>query len=165
MGLVPCLGVWVLADVTRCHRLGGLSNRHLFLSVLKLGSLRSGCQHVWVLVSALFLAMFSHGLLSPTLWVSLSVRRSHVSSSSSKSRDTIMMGPPTWPHLTLVKVLVIQSCLTLCDPMDCIPPGSSVHGPLQAGILEWIAIPFSRGSSWPRDRTLVSYIAGRFFTT
>ena len=62
------------------------------------------------------------------------------------------------------KVIVTQSCLTLCDPMDCSLPGSSVHGILQARILVWVAIPFSRGSSWPRDRTQVSYIAGRFFT-
>ena len=54
-----------------------------------------------------------------------------------------------------------QSCLTLCNPMDCGPPGSSVHGILQAGILEWVAIPFSRGSSQPRD--WVSCIEGRFF--
>ena len=47
-----------------------------------------------------------------------------------------------------VQVLVAQLCLTLCDPMDCSPPGSSVHGILQAAILEWAAIPFSRGSSW-----------------
>ena len=43
-----------------------------------------------------------------------------------------------------VCVLVAQSCLTLCDPMDCIPPGSSVHGILQARTLEWVAISFSR---------------------
>ena len=49
--------------------------------------------------------------------------------------------------LQKVKVLVAQSCPTLCDPMDCSPPGSSVHGILQARILEWVAIPFSRGSS------------------
>ena len=48
--------------------------------------------------------------------------------------------------------------------MDCSLPGSSVHGILQARILEWVAIPFSRGSSWPRDWTWVSCIAGRFFT-
>ena len=58
----------------------------------------------------------------------------------------------------------IQSCLTLCDPMDCSPPGSFVHRILQARILEWVAMPFSRGSSRPRDRTQVSHIAGRFFT-
>ena len=58
-----------------------------------------------------------------------------------------------------VKVLVIQSCLTLCDPTDCSPPGSSVHGILKARILEWVAIPSSRGSSQPRDRTQVSCIA------
>ena len=50
-------------------------------------------------------------------------------------------------------VLVAQSCPTLCDPMDCCLPGSSVHGILPARILEWVAIPFSRGSSQPRDRT------------
>ena len=49
-----------------------------------------------------------------------------------------------------VKVKVTQSCPTLCDPMDCCPPGSSVHGILQARILECVAISFSRGSSWPR---------------
>ena len=49
-----------------------------------------------------------------------------------------------------VKVLVTQSCLTLCDPMDCSPPGSSVHGILQGRVLEWVAFPFSRGSSQPR---------------
>ena len=63
-----------------------------------------------------------------------------------------------------VCVLVIQSCLTLCNPMNYAPPDFSVHGILQARILEWIAIPFSRGSSQPRDRILVSCIAGRFFT-
>ena len=52
--------------------------------------------------------------------------------------------------------LVSQSCLTLCDLMDCSPPGSSVHGILQASVLEWVAIPFSRGSSQLRDRNWVS---------
>ena len=56
-----------------------------------------------------------------------------------------------------------QLCLTLCDPMDCSPLGSSVHGILQARILEWVAMPSSRGSSRSRDRTWVSCIAGRFF--
>ena len=63
-----------------------------------------------------------------------------------------------------VKVLVAQSCLTLCDPMDCSPPGSSLHGILQARILEWVAISSSRGSSRPRDRTWVSSSAGGFST-
>ena len=49
-----------------------------------------------------------------------------------------------------------QSCLTLCDPMNCSPPGSSIHGIFQARILEWVAISYSRGSSPPRDRTHVS---------
>ena len=58
---------------------------------------------------------------------------------------------------------VAQSCPTLCDPVDCNLLGFSVHGILQARILEWIAISFSRGSSRPRDRTRVSRIGGRRF--
>ena len=59
---------------------------------------------------------------------------------------------------------VTQSCLTLCDPVDCSPPDSYILGILQARILEWAAISFSRGSSWPRDWTQVSCITGRCFT-
>ena len=59
---------------------------------------------------------------------------------------------------------VAQSYPTLCDPMDCSPPGSSVHGILQARVLKWVAIPFSRESSQPRDWIQVSCLAGRFFT-
>ena len=54
--------------------------------------------------------------------------------------------------MRLIYLLVTQSGLTLCDPTDCIPPGPSVHGTLQARILEWVAIPFSRGCSRPRDQ-------------
>ena len=63
-------------------------------------------------------------------------------------------------HTGLLKVKVTQSRLTLCNPMDC-----TVHGILQARILEWVAYPFSSGSSRPRDRTGVSCIAGGFFTS
>ena len=59
---------------------------------------------------------------------------------------------------------VAQSCLTLCNPMDYSPPGSSIHGILQARVLEWVVISFSRRSSRPRDRTQVSRIVGRCFT-
>ena len=73
-------------------------------------------------------------------------------------------------------MLVVAMCVRakslshvrLCDSMDCSPPGFSVRGILQAGILEWIATSFSRESSCPRDRTLISCIfslAGGFFTT
>ena len=67
-------------------------------------------------------------------------------------------GNPRQRHrlLSSVCVLVTKSCPTLCDPMDCSLPGSSVLGILQARILEWVAIPFSSGSSRPRDRTWVS---------
>ena len=62
-----------------------------------------------------------------------------------------------------VLFLVTQSCLSLCDPMDCSPPGFSFHAILQARILEWVAMPSSRGSSQPRNPTQVSCIAGEFF--
>ena len=63
-----------------------------------------------------------------------------------------------------VCVLATQSCLTLCDPMDCSLPGSSVHRILQVRVLQWVAIPFSRESSQPRDQTRVFCIADGFFT-
>ena len=54
---------------------------------------------------------------------------------------------------------VAQSCPTLCDPLDCGPPGSSAHGIQQARMLEWVAMASSRGSSWPRDGTCASYVS------
>ena len=71
-----------------------------------------------------------------------------------------MMKTTLGTPLKKVKVKSTQLCLTLCDPMD-----STFHGILQAGILEWVAFPFSRVSSQPRDRTQVSCIAGGFFTS
>ena len=67
-------------------------------------------------------------------------------------------------HLLDAAAKSLQSCLTLSDPMDCSLPGSSVRGILQARILEWVVIPFFRGSFQPRDWTKVSCIADRFFT-
>ena len=66
----------------------------------------------------------------------------------------------TQAHLSFMNVKVAQSCLTFCDPMDCSIPGFSVLRILQARILEWVAIPFSRGSSQPRDQTQVSCTEG-----
>ena len=69
-----------------------------------------------------------------------------------------------WQQYTESESEVAQSCPTLCNPMDCSLSGSSVHGIFQARVLEWIAISFSRGSSWPRNRTRVSCITSRRFT-
>ena len=66
----------------------------------------------------------------------------------------ILPCPTGWPSSPLC--LVTKLCLTLCDPMDCSPPGSSVHGISQARILEWVAIFFSGGSSQSKDRAHVS---------
>ena len=73
--------------------------------------------------------------------------------------DKYCMTPLTWKWSE-----VAQSCLTLCDPLDCSLPGFSVHGIFQARVLEWVSVSFSRGSSPPRDWTWVSHIAGRRFT-
>ena len=69
-------------------------------------------------------------------------------------------------HTLCICVLVslFKSCLTLHNPMDCSMPGSFVQGILQARILEWVAIPFSRGSSQPKDQTCISCTAGTLFT-
>ena len=96
------------------------------------------------------------------------------------ARPRLILMPLYWPYvwkalvqflrttnlcvLWKVKALVAQSCLTLCNPIDCSLPGSSVHGILQGRILEWVALLFSRGSSQLRDWIWVFSIAGRFFT-
>ena len=69
--------------------------------------------------------------------------------------------------LSCVPAQLLQPCLILCSPVDCSPPGFSDHGIFQARILEWVAMPSSWGSSWPRDVThifCISCIAGGFFT-
>ena len=79
--------------------------------------------------------------------------------------------PAWWKHIHAVDfhfikydMLVTQLCPTLCDPMDCSPPGSSFLGILQARILVWVAIPFSRRSSQSRDQTCVPCIVRKFVT-
>ena len=82
--------------------------------------------------------------------------------------DTRLAGITTECHNSVIFVVVIYSLSGVwlfCDSTDCSPPGSSVHGILQARILEWVATPSSRGSSQPRDPTHISCTAGRFFTT
>ena len=124
---------------------------------------------IWVIREAPLLAnKVNHNAFHPS--VHRTTASMAILHAVSPSHDT--MGKPfafTWwvhkylgYHLCAVLCLVNQSCPTFCDPMDC-SPGSSVHGILQARILEWVAMPSSRGSSQPRDRTQVSHIAGGFF--
>ena len=117
-----------------------------------------------------------HGISQARIleWVAISSSRG-----SSRSRDwthvscipciagRFFIHWATWEALDSIEVKwreVTQSCPTLCDPMDCSLPGSSVHGIFQAIVLEWIAISFSKGSSQSRDRTRVSRIVDRRFT-
>ena len=86
----------------------------------------------------------------------------HLSIYISHKGTIVLAGSLT--HFSVVKVLVAQLCPTLCNPMGCHTPGSSVNGILQIRILEWVAVPFSRGSSQFRDQTQVSSTADRFFT-
>ena len=69
-----------------------------------------------------------------------------------------------WQAARFMRSEVSQSCLTLCNPMDCTLTGSSVHGIFQVTVLEWLAISFSRASSWPRFWTRVFHFAGSRFT-
>ena len=92
---------------------------------------------------------------------------SHSYSKNIKKTGKVVSLPLSWaPNYRnkLYMCLDTQSCLTLRDPVDHSPLGSSVHGILQDRILEWVAIPFSKRSSQPRDQSWVSCIAGRFLT-
>ena len=73
--------------------------------------------------------------------------------------DSLPSEPPGKPFVTADSAKSLQSCPTLCDPIDDCPSGSGIPGILQARTLEWVAISFSRGSSQPRDQTCVSYIS------
>ena len=118
---------------------------------------------------ALFVVMLpkahltSHSRMSGSRWV---IIPSWLSGLCVFLKNTLEMFKKLYINIVefYVKVKVTQLCPTLCHPTDCSPPGSSVQGIHQARILEWVPIPFSRGSSWPKDRTQVSCTAGRFFT-
>ena len=91
----------------------------------------------------------------------LNGERSLVGYSRTHEKRVLMGGHQEWDTtewLTHMHAKLLQSCLTLCDPMDYSLPGSSVHGILQARILEWVAMSFSRGSLQPRNRTQVSLL-------
>ena len=95
----------------------------------------------------------------------------HSSKASILRRSAFFIVQLSHPYMTTGKTtaltrctFVAQSCPTLCNPVDCSPPGSSVHGILQARILEWVAIPFSRESSQAGNQTRVSCTTGRFIT-
>ena len=124
------------------------------------------------------LALLTLGSDNSLFWTAVLCTEEHLAASLAFSHQRPVATPPktncnnqkcyqTFSNVpcvcVCVCVLVAQLCPTLCDLMDCSTPDSSVHGLLQASILEWVAIPFSKGSSWPRDWTQVSCTAGRFF--
>ena len=106
-----------------------------------------------------------HFHMFPNLASEVVVYALHLASLHTYNRITLLS--PEW--VTICPLIgsgsgVTQLYLTPCEPIDCSLPGSSVHGIVQARVLEWVAISFSRGSSWPRDWTWVSRIVDRCFT-
>ena len=126
-------------------------------------------------VKTVFVLIVRYYLLFSLYWVCTDIAKAMVNKTGSSGGTEAVAPHSTSNYCTLFLALegsekwketeseVAQSCLTLCDPVDCSPPRSSVHGILQARILEWVAISFSRGSSRPRGWTQISRIVGRRF--
>ena len=126
--------------------LSGLLLSFLKLSICLSACVRSELQHMWEsLLCPDFPLVAVHDLSCPGTYGILVSQPGIEPMSPALEGSFLTPGPPGKS-----RVLVAQLCPTLCDPMDCSPPGFSVHGILQAGIQECVAIPFSRGSSQPR---------------
>ena len=132
----------------------------LTFKLLKVGIMSLPCEQIEMSVSIIFLLSCSHHSFD----FFVISRRLAFQEVASPVSGTTMFRTNSWTW-GKVKVKVTLSCLTLCSAMDCSLPGSSGHWILQARILEWVAIPFSRGSSQPRNRTGVSCVASGFFTS
>ena len=144
-----------------------------FPSLLQLIAKPDAKKRKYILISASSLPEFVSGI--PPWWFSSFISSFPLQSwgsigyTSTINRWIYQLSTDEWLWRTSdlkvkVQVLVTQSRPTLCNPTDCSPTGTSVHGIFQARILEWVAMPSSRGSSQPRDQTRISLIAGRFFT-
>ena len=121
---------------------------------------------------AVYFHLVLHALVGKAVWA----HQNPAGTDSSEAVDIpqLLSCNTSWLGLIISKVPLcvcakpFQSCPTYWDFMDCSPPGSSVPGILQARILEWVAVPSSRGFSRPRDQTLITYtpaLTGKFFTT
>ena len=139
------------------------------MTFVRLGAGRGPCVTVHVTAASLFPWMQAAYVSSSSFWPMDQQFSYTISASWVKGLKF-----PAWIVLSgshLHKMLGTQSlhsCLTLCNAMDCSPPGSSIHGIFLERILEWVAISSFRGSSWPRDQTRVSCVScsvGGFFTT
>ena len=115
----------------------------------------------WVAIS------FSRGSSRPRDWTQVSALQADTLTSEPPGKPRCNTSPlQTQPWITSAQntVCMLSSVWLFVTLWTVAPPGSSVYGIMQARLLEWVAMPFSRGSSWTRDRTSVSYIAGRLFT-
>ena len=138
------------AGITRTR----LSTSQMFLE--HPGLLPPQLQHLLFLATECLSSRYPHGLLSHCIQVSAQMLP-HQKRLLWPITQFKAVHAPRPPNVLCVESL--QACLTLCDPMDCSPPGSFVHGIFQAGILKWVAMPSSRGSSQPRDPIHISYVS------
>ena len=111
---------------------------------------RNVCLSVWIFTCKLQLTLEQHGF---ELW-----RSSYLQIFFNKHKPHTAWSVAGWIY-GYVHAELCRSCLTLCDPMDYSPPGFSVHGILQVRILKWVAVSSSMGSSWPRNRTHISWVS------
>ena len=120
------------------------------------------CKHIWI--GSLFYGLRDCLFLSPSFGHLYTATPSYWSPGLGLFKAQCLYSLLFIQKLAQYAYVCMASHVQLCDPMDCSPPGSSVHGILQGGILHWVAIPFSRGSFQFRDGTRVFCIEDRFFT-
>ena len=145
---------------TIVHRVGKSQTRVKWLSIYTLSS-RSRVSFCYPCLEEFSLQSFQNY----RTWKFILNQYCCSSTVTAESYFVFIFGHFLWQLNTIVPVClhacvcsVAQLCLTLCNPVDCSPPGSSVHGTLRARIMEWVAISFSRGSSRPRDGTCISCV-------
>ena len=170
-----CMAFWAWLTwlQSRHHQLSGLASVLCPSQLCCCSSVALSCPALWNPMDCSPPGSSVHGFLQARPLERLAISssrgsswfrdRTHISCIPCISRHSLFLGHLGSPFNSIiwdVRVKVVQLCLNLCDPMDY-----RVHGILQARTLEWVAFPFSRGSSQPRDGTQVSRIVGRFFTS
>ena len=144
-------------------------HRHTTNSWLTNGKVGKDKLGVWINIHTLCACMLSHLVMSDSFWFHGLKPTRLLCPWTGMSCHFLLQGIFLTQGLNLhflhflywscVGTKWLQSWPTVCDTVDCSPPGSSVHGILQTRILDWVAIPYSRGSSWPRDWTHFSYVS------
>ena len=139
------------------------------MACCKVGSTECSSTHTWDILKEVAIIFIN----SSIVWPKVNNREEHSSTHQQIIGLKIYIAWPCPSDKTklppqsvslIMESKIFQLCPTLCNPVDCCLPRSSIHGIFQARVLEWVANSFSRGSSQPRDQTWVSHIAGICFT-